>query len=136
MKTETIDKLKKLTALSKSLDTYFDMYRKKTCAGSCDKYAAGFNIDNRFTVFKVEASFNAYLGYYGNSSCSTFSNGISSDQISQYFIAALNRHKELIFKTMAEDVKTDAVLLREGAEKELRALQDMLQHLSFEEAGG
>jgi ribosomal protein L29 len=89
---------------------------------SIDKRGIGFNLDNRFSVFSIKnLSFDAWCGYYGNSSCSTAFNLGDSDILEHYFVQYLNKHYQKIFAEMADMIEKDAEGAKNKRIEELRA---------------
>lgn len=124
--TKTIDTLKRLARQSDALQEYFARFDEVTSKQNCDKYGAGFSInDDRFCVFSTKVRFCAYTGYYGSSSCSTFGQ-VSKELADKYLPMALDRMKREIFAEMAALMKADAKSLRGKAQKEMAALQELL----------
>jgi len=123
MKTESIQKIKELRRTANGLRTFFEKYHKATEPQSCDKYDAAFGRDNRFSVFSVATSFDSYTGYYGNSSCSTFSNGISRKEAEEAFVKWINLNMGKMFDGMAEILDADAKALVEAAEQEIEEMR-------------
>jgi len=121
-----IGTVKSLMRQSEILQEYFARFDEVTNRQNCDKYGAGFSInDDRFCVFSTKMRFCAYTGYYGSSSCSTFGS-ISKELADKYLPIALDRLKREIFAEMAALMKSDAQSFRGAAQKELDALQELL----------
>lgn len=128
MQTETLNKIKKLMANSDAFATCFAKYREVTADPSCDKHIAGFNLDQRFSAFRVTLSFDSCTGYYGSSSCTQFFH-CSSDLAGEYVVRAINYHKEEIFATVAAMMREDAEGMVAKAQQEIAALQKMVSEI-------
>ena len=108
-------------------------YEDKTSISTCDKYGAAFCVDKRFAVFDAgSVSFDCYVGYYGNSSCSEPFSVADPDAARNAFRRALNKHKWLILETMADYLMEDANRLRSYAESEVAGAQAMLDSVRKE----
>lgn len=130
MTLETLERIKRLRARAKAFAGFFDNEAAKQKANrSLDKYGAGFNLDGRFSAFKVAVSFDSWNGYYGNSSCSCVGPQIDHEDAKKYLVAALNVHKRVIFQTMAELMEKDAESMIEPAKKELEQFTEMMNAL-------
>jgi len=136
MKTESIDEMKKLMIFSKASGTFWNQYDKKTTKAQCDKYDARFLGDTRWTLFRYERpiTFDSYVGYYGNSSRSLFGSGVyfGDELIKKYLPLALNSLKREIFEQMSIIAAKDAKAISDKAEKEIAALQQILQEAKQE----
>jgi hypothetical protein len=127
MKTETIEHIKKLKGISSAVETYFDAYTNETEKPTCDKYGCGFlDRDNRFNVFSLSLKFNAYTGYYGNSSCCTFSAGVDREIFPKYIEKAIENKREELFEIAASMMKADAAKLKDKAEAEIAGLKELI----------
>ena len=123
--TKTLEKIKSLRTDAHKLATFHDLYDKKYASdSSCDKKGRGFGCDSRFSAFKVNTSFDSKAGYYGNSGCSSILH--VSDDVSAYFVKAMNLHQKELFATTARLMREDASALTDKAAAELEALQQML----------
>lgn len=125
---ETINKIKSLMRAEKSLLTFNERFRAETDKQSCDKFGAGFNEDSRFSAFSVKVSFDSWVGYYGNSSCSTFGPYTAADN-SKYFIKAINKNRDLIFEAMADLIKHDYTTMLSEAKNELQKANDLINSI-------
>jgi len=100
---------------------------------SCDKHDAAFCVDKRFAVFDAgSVSFDCYVGYYGNSSCSSPFSVADQDAARKAFRSALNKHKWLILETMADYLMEEANRLRSYAESEIAGVQELLEAVQKE----
>ena len=117
MKTN-IDLLRTHLTNANNLKTLIEKFNNKIKESSIDKYGLKFNYDNRFSVFDVRANLCCYYGYYGDSSCSTFTR-IDDKLAQKYFDYAINKHKDLILQTMGEAAEIEASKLEEAAKAEL-----------------
>lgn len=125
--TKTLDKIKSLRREAANIGGFHALYAEKYASDShCDKKGFGFNKDDRFAAFKVNVWFDSHAGHYGNSSCSTILNVYDQDSVKSAFIKALNVHQKELFQTMAKLMRDEAAGLTEQAEKEIAALQSML----------
>ena len=98
MSKENINKIQSLLLNAKATSTYWESYEEKRSRPNCDKHGAGFGSDERFSVFSCKISFSAHTGNYGNSNCSSFSNGMDRGVANKYFIGAMDVLKKSIFK--------------------------------------
>jgi len=100
---------------------------------SCDKHGAAFCVDKRFAVFDAgSVSFDCYVGYYWNSSCSKPFSVADPDAAKNAFLRALNKHKWLILETMADYLMEEANELRKSAELEIKEAQALLDSVRKE----
>lgn len=125
--TANMDTIKALRHFATSAEGFWSAYDEKVSDARCDKYEATFNGDSRWVVFKTKqpVQFNAHLGYYGNSSCSTFGS-LNEELANRYFVCAINDLKREIFARMAVHAKADAAKLVSDAEAELDKLRRLL----------
>lgn len=128
MELENLEKIRSLNGCAKAFSTYWKEWSEKYVSDpKCDKKHASFtNRDARFTVFRFDVLFSSSIGYYGNSSCSTFSNGIDSKLVQEYFSRALEINKNKLFDDMAKLMQTDAAKLTAEAEKEIASLNSLI----------
>lgn len=133
MKTENIEKIRTLCRDANSLRTLVSRFKEAVSDPKCDKYDLKFNCDDRFQIFGCKSiHLDGYTGYYGNSGCSTFGS-ISGEYSSQLLIAALNIHRDSILQTMADIAQKRAFELKTEADKEIKAMQEMLNAIEGEE---
>lgn len=125
---QTFEKIKKLLRHAESLSGFWGRYREKISEQSCDKHRAGFNVDGRFSGFKVALSFDNLTGYYGNSSCSTLMT-LPSEDVAPFITRAINLHCETIFDTAARLMREEAATLKDKAAAEVAAMQATLDAL-------
>ena len=108
-------------------------YEDKTTISTCDKYAAAFCGDKRFAVFEVgEVFFDCHVGYYGDSACSKPFLVTDPDAVKTAFRRALNEHKWLLLETMADYLMEEASGIRQSAELEIKAAQELLDSVRQE----
>lgn len=129
MSKENINKIQSLLNNAKATGTYWESYEEKKSRPNCDKHGAGFQGDERFSVFACKVSFSAHTGNYGNSSCSSFCNGMDRDVANKYLIGAMNVLKETLFKEMSKAMQRDALALKGKAVKEVEQLQEMINSI-------
>lgn len=129
---ETVKRVAELKAAAESLESFFDRFREATAPSNVDKHGVGFCADPRFAVFKVQVTFDAWYGVYGNSGCSTFGVRGRDEDLRMFFIAALNKHKEMILKEMGAIARAEANKQLEKAKQEMDALQTVLSDLSVD----
>ena len=120
-----IDEIRSLKNTANKLRGIIPTYAEKIKDSSCDKHALQFGGDDRFSVFKATVFLDCHTGYYGNSSCSSLTR-IDNEIAQSLLNKALNRHMDLILKTMAEFAEKAAANLIEGAEKEIAAMQELI----------
>lgn len=128
MSTKKLDEIRTLRNAAKLLSDFWGTWRDKYASDSrCDKKSATFvNPDERFAAFSFKLTFDAHAGYYGNSSCSRIF-GLENDLARKYFSVAIQRHAKLIFDTASECMLADAAKMTADAEKEIAALQELLE---------
>lgn len=132
MKIEIIERIKRLKKEENSLRNFFSEFDEQTSKSSCDKYGAGFNLDEKFSNFIVNVSFDSWKGYYGSPSCSRAGPNLSYDDAKDYFIKAINKHKALLFSTMADFMEEEASSLHEKAREEINAISALIDSLELE----
>jgi hypothetical protein len=71
----------------------------------CDKHGFGFNLDSRFSSFRVEVSLDSWSGYYGNSSCSTFISVCDREEAANALVSWLNKNRAQVLAGMAEIIE-------------------------------
>lgn len=125
--TKTLEKIKSLRREAAVISGFHALYALKYAPDShCDKKGYGFNHDDRFTAFSVKATFSSHAGYYGSSSCSAILNCYDRDVVERAFVKAMNLHQKELFQTAARLMHEEAASLTDQAEKEIAALQQML----------
>ena len=127
---ENLKKIEHLNNLANAMETFFRNFRHETSKGQCDKHAAGFmsgGDDMRWPVFLLPENikFCAHVGYFGNSSCSTFSNYLNNS-CAPFIMRVINAKAEEIFKAAAILIRDDANKILKAAARELSALETML----------
>lgn len=127
--TASITKLREAKATAAALRSATSFYREKYGSdSSCDKKAFSYTrfCDRHTAAFKVPSLvFDAYAGYYGNSSVSNIWR-VKQDIIDRLFAGALNAHKQAIFDHMADALEKEAAELAQSARKELEELQRLI----------
>ena len=135
---KSLDKLRNIVRDANRIRGLKAWYEDRTSVSiygnsSCDKHGAAFCVDKRFAVFDAgPVSFDCYVGYYGNSSCSEPFSVADPDAAKNAFRRALNKHKWLILETMADYLMEDANRLRSYAESEIAGAQAMLDSVRKE----
>ena len=137
MERQTYERMKNLVANAKQIKEKIgeieEHENKTTQMKHYDKYDMGFNNDSRFSSAKVTISVDAYLGYYGNSSCSTVRIVKDASLFKQYFIKILNRRfKNLMFE-VSEEMQKDAMELKEKSLDELNEIITEVKYFKIEE---
>jgi hypothetical protein len=117
-----IDEIKTLKTTSQFLRGLRGRYIEKIKESSCDKHNMEFGGDDRFSIFKTTIFLDCHLGYYGNSGCSSMGN-VDAKIATNLLNRTLNKHMTLILETMADFAAKDAASLTDLAEKELAAMQ-------------
>lgn len=127
MKTDKLDEIRTLRNAANSVDRFWDTWRTQYLSDSrCDKKAASFvSPDARFAAFSFKLIFDAHAGYYGNSSCSRIFS-LDDGLAQKYFSRVIQEMARPIFQRAAELMLADAADLTAEAEKEVAALQAML----------
>jgi hypothetical protein len=135
--TTNIDRLKSLLAFATGLRGATERWERKYADRKhYDKQGFQFAIkrDTSWNAFVVPAiAFEAYVGTYGSSSCSR-DWSLNQDLVNQYFVKALNQHKQALFDSMAAMAEGDAATLREAASAEIDALRALLTDAEKEAA--
>lgn len=128
--TKTLDKIRSLRREAVNIEGFHAHYSEKYASDShCDKKGYGFVYGNsdRFVSFKVNATFESYAGYYGNSSCSTILHVYDREAVERAFVKAMNLHQKELFATAARLMREEAAGLTDAAEAELSTLQRLLE---------
>ena len=129
MDTTTFTKIKALNTNAANLEAFHAKVDDLRKDKNNDKLGAGFGRDFRFSAFKVETSFDSFLGTYGNSSCSSILR-VQSDLVVPFIVKAMNVHQRAIFKTAADLMRTEASGLTDKAKEEIAALLKMVEDLT------
>ena len=125
---KNFEKVKQLNNQAMVFETFWQQYKERTSQSQCDKFSAAFNSDGRWAHWRMEIFFDAHTGNYGNSSCSSFGS-INGELAKEYFPRALNCMKEQIFQKMSELMKKDAMKSVSEAEREIEAMQKLLNEV-------
>jgi len=123
-----LQEVKVLNGVAEKLATFKDRYIKETKESRCDKYERKFNGDSRFSVFSVKANLCCHTGYYGSSSCSTFSS-IDNTIAQKHFSKYLNKNMDEIISWMSESIAEEAASLTNEARKELEENMEFLKSI-------
>ena len=124
---KTIQKIKTLTADAAALAVFNDLYARKYDSDThCDKKGFGFDVDDRFSAFRIQTNFSSWAGYYGNSSCSNILHLSDSDTVASFIKKAMNQLQPQIFAVAADLMRKEAASLTDRAEAELSAMRDLL----------
>ena len=134
MNNNAINNMRTEYETSSGLRDFFQKFETASSNERCDKHGASFNSDNRFSVFATNISFNSWTGYYGSSSCSTFSTQIDNKVASKLFILAVNEMKEDIFAKMAEIGLKQAKEMEAQARGEIEKMTALLNEVINDEA--
>lgn len=127
MQLKTLEKMRNIVRDATRIRDLKEWFDKKKAEPSCDKLDAGFCIDNRFALFDLGSiSFDCYVGYFGNSSCSRPFTAEDPDAVRKAFKLAVNTHKWLLLKTMSDYLMAQAEAYRDQAEKEIAEAQALL----------
>lgn len=100
-----------------------------------DKKGVGFNLDGRFSVFKISLSLDSWAGTYGNSSCYTEMNVGPDKVFESYFIKYLNRNVNRILATVLDDMISDFEKNKQVKIEELQKELDRYQSSSIQKIG-
>jgi hypothetical protein len=117
-----------------SLRAVADKYRARSSQPECDKYGIGFNVDDRFSVFRVALTFCNWFGYYGSSGCTPHIYLGDGNTVKRYFLRWLNENYQMIFDAMAAAIEKDSVAMAKAAAHELEGVLDEL-HLVLNSKG-
>ena len=133
MDCKSLEKLRDIVQDATRIRGLKEWYDDKTTISTCDKHGAAFCGDKRFEVFHAgEVFFGCYVGYYGNSSCSAPFSVADPDAAKKAFRRALNEHKWLLLETMADYLMEEASGIRQSAELEIKAAQELLDSVEKE----
>jgi dihydrodipicolinate synthase/N-acetylneuraminate lyase len=137
LNTQTLEKIKSLRGDAARLAGFHETFATKFGADQrCDKKGFGFGKDSRFAAFNLQTSFDTWVGYYGNSGCSTALSVSDQKATSEFIIKAIGLHQKEIFATAAKLMREEAAELSAKASEELAALQSMLETAKAEAAPG
>lgn len=128
---KTFTSIRKLRNAAEQVRTFEARFTEETAKRSCDKYGIGFtHRDRRFSTLQAEVHLVAYTGYYGSSSCTTFSlAALSNEELAGALNHALEENRTIILQSMANILDAKALNLYESAQKELAEMQAELDHL-------
>lgn len=129
MDTTTLTKIKALNTNAANLEGFHGEVARLREDKNNDKLGAGFGRDSRFSAFKVETSFDSFLGTYGNSSCSSILR-VQSELVVPFIVKAMNVHQRAIFNTAADLMRAEATRLTDKAREEIAALVKMVEDLT------
>ena len=124
-----IDQIRKLKAVARQLKNLYPVYLEKSSKTRCDKHQLKFGGDTRFTIFKCPIALTGYLGYFGDSGCTTITN-IDNIIAESLFNKAINRHLPLLLETMAEYAEREAATMVAEARDELAKLDALLDSVT------
>ena len=125
---KTVDEIRKMADTANKCRDFRKVYTETVEKQTCDKYDFSFNGDGRFSMFETPISVDAYRGYYGNSSCSSFDLG-DEKILTAAFISYLNSHKWEIIKEMGEKIMQEAIKLKSEALAEIDKLREGIDTL-------
>lgn len=86
-----------------------------------DKKGLGFNLDSRFSAFKIQLSLDSWQGKYGNSGCGTIVHVANTDIFKKYLLKNLNKNIEKTLYDMVQSMKKD---LAKEKEIKIQSLQE------------
>lgn len=128
MSKQAIETIKTLRDAAGGLRAFWQRYGEKTAESRCDKYGAAFCADDRFKTFSVgNIYFSSWVGYYGNSGCTSFGPKVNNADAAKHFRAAINKLAPEIFEAMAESMESESKTLLERAEVELAQLSAIIK---------
>lgn len=110
---------------AREFETFWDRYEETIKDSRCDKHAARFGGDNRFSNFRVSTFFDSHTGYYGNSACSNFGR-FDDDLANKYMTQAMNNLSRELFSEVARLMKADAAKMVGKAREEVDAMNAAL----------
>lgn len=126
---QNINDITKLNASAKLLSELRPKFLEAIKKDSCDKHNMAFGGDDRFSVFSVKVFLDCHTGYYGNSSCSSM--GSIDSAIAQRLLnKALNSMMPQVLEAMAKAAREEAATLTAAAQKEIDALQALINQAS------
>ena len=97
---------------------------------SVDKHGFGFNLYERFnSTTEHTLRYDSWLGYYGNSSCSTWLHFNDSVRFWKFFEIWINQHQKEVLGGMAELFEKEAKAKTEELIKERDGLSEMIAQL-------
>lgn len=111
----------------KEVGTLREKYLSTAARSSCDKHGWGFNQDSRFSIFKAEVSLDSWVGWYGNSSCTTPGDIANKDLFVKYFVKWLDRHSDRMLSEIADMMEKDSLKAKEKRIEELQTELERLQ---------
>lgn len=109
-------------AIRESLANHIEKIRHP----QCDKHGLGFNLDERFQSSKITLTLDSWLGYYGNSGCSTSISVGDSKVFNAAFISELNARLPDLLLATADRLDAAA---RASVDAEIAAAEDRLAEL-------
>ena len=128
---ENLDKIKKLRRNVVEIRTLCNVKipRWKEDVRHYDKTGWGFNKDDRFSACKaVPIAFSSHMGTYGDSGCSSQMD-LDYEIFSRHLIDYLNKNKQEIMLSIADQIEKEAADLKSKAEAELNTELEKLKEL-------
>jgi len=96
---------------------------------SIDKHGIGFNVNSKFSLFEVTVSYDAYIGHYGSSGCSTFKGLNNSKYIASLFVEYVQSNEIKILNWIADRLEQEAKSMIDKANNELREMKIFLNEI-------
>ena len=131
----SLDNAQKHIRCGKMIISNIEHYKKEISKGTrdCDKFDLGFNIDDRFSSFKMTLSLDSWLGYYGSSSCSTAISILDSNIFKASLVEELNSCAEEILMATANRILKKASQYKNAALEELNRQIAIIEALDNDE---
>lgn len=120
---ETVNEIKKLMQNANEIYSLFlrKIPKWKSDSKYYDKVGWGFNLDDRFNACKpVSVAFSSHMGTYGNSGCGRECD-LDDKLFREHLVKYLNKNKEVVMLAIADQIKAEAIALKEKATAELTA---------------
>lgn len=95
--------------IKKDIEHYNEEVRRNN---RCDQHGFGFNEDSRFSGFKINLSLDSWLGYYGNSGCSTAIQ--CGEGFKKHFVKYLNVCRDVIMNAVIERMEDELKTYLDG----------------------
>lgn len=105
----------------KSIRAIRPKYLAAIAKAGCDKYGLSFNGDDRFALFKTQLNLSGYLGYYGDSNCSTCGSVGDKKLFEDAFVKYLNSNIDAVLNGVADIIESKLDAERSAYLEKLRA---------------
>lgn len=127
---ETVKQIKELLKDANTLRTIHKQMADTIMDNpNIDKYGIGFNVNSKFSLFEVTVSYDAYIGHYGSSGCSTFKGLNNSKYIPSLFVEYVRSNEVKILNWIADRLEQEAESMIDKANNELREIKIFLNEI-------